>query len=171
MLNIVLCGTPGTGKSTLVERLKKELLDFSFINLSQFAVENDCISGYDGTLESHEIDEDKLEAKLKPILKSNQFNLVETIHADVLSPDLVDWVYICRADNTKLYDRLKARDYNEEKLSNNIQAEIFQTIADEAREVFDESKITELQNDEESDLDRNSATIIDNVRQLKASNS
>lgn len=167
MLTIVLCGTPGTGKSALIDRLKKNLSEFNFINLSRFAIDNDCISSYDDSLDSHEIDEDKLIPKLETELKMNHYNFVESIHADLLPPDLVDWVYVCRTDNTKLYDRLKARNYGEEKLTNNIQAEIFQTIHDEALEVFGASKLTEIQNDEEEDLERNCATIVENVNRLK----
>lgn len=166
MVTIILCGTPGTGKSTLIERLKKDLPEFYFFNLSQFAIDNDCTSSYDHSLESHVIDEDKLLTKLEPILQEKQYSIVECIHADCLPTDQVDWVYVCRTENRKLYDRLKARKYNDVKLSNNLQAEIFQTIYDEALENFGDSKLTELHNNEIRDLEINSATIIDNVRRL-----
>lgn len=167
MLNIVVCGTPATGKSSLIEKVKPELSSdqFNFINLSKFALENDCIAEYDDELESHVLEEDKLVDLLgKELKKGQQRNVIECIHGDVLPSELVDLLFVCRTNNTKLYDRLKARNYNEQKISNNMEAEIFQTILDEVRECFDESIIVELVNDELDDLDANAKSIIDKVR-------
>lgn len=162
MSTIVICGTPGTGKSTLIDCLKKDnsLNRFNFINLSQFATENNCISGRDEALMTDIIDEDKLSEKLEIVLKEKHFTIIETIHADLVPPDLVEHVFVCRTDNTKLYDRLKSRAYNNEKLSNNVQAEIFQTVYDEAIENFTKSRVTSLINNNKTDLDKNVNDII-----------
>ena len=47
-----------------------------------------------------------------------------------------DLVLVLRCSNTLLYDRLQARQYSGRKLEENVQAEIFQTILDEARESY-----------------------------------
>lgn len=170
MVNVIVCGTPGTGKSTLINKLKtdKSLKKLSFINLSEFALENGCTSAFDDNLESHVIDEDKLNRFLRPKLEvSGRVNLIECIHADMIDPDLIDLVFVCRTNNTQLYDRLKARNYNEAKIGNNIQAEIFQTILDEVKEVFSgESMCVELTNDSLDDLDRNVELVKDKMCEL-----
>lgn len=168
MINIVICGTPGTGKSTLIERVRPKLEGFNFFNLSKFALENDCASGYDKELETHELDEDKLIELLKPKLKEGQQrNVIECIHGDTLPSEMVDLVFVCRTDNTKLYDRLQAREYNEQKISNNMEAEIFQIILDEVRESFgadETTNIIELVNNELGDLNKNAEVIMDRIR-------
>jgi adenylate kinase len=167
MLNIVVCGTPGTGKSSLIEKVKHELLNekFNFINLSKFAIDNSCTLEYDDELGSHVVDEDKLVELLEQELrKGQQRNVIECIHGDVLPSDLVELVFVCRTNNTILYDRLKERGYNEKKVSNNMEAEIFQTILDEVRECFQESSIVELVNDEPEDLDKNAKIFLEKVR-------
>jgi len=166
MLNILICGTPGTGKTTLVERLKPKLPKFNFINLSQFAIENDCISEYDDKMETHVLDEVKLLQKIEPSLKSNKFNLIESIHSDLLSETTIDWIFVCRTNNTRLYDRLKARSYKESKISNNLEAEIFQTILDEAKETFGSERITELTSNSEKDVETNVKSILERIKLL-----
>lgn len=166
MINILICGTPGTGKSSLVERVRPRLVQFSFINVSKFALENDCIEEYDIQLETNVIDEDKLVEKLRPVLGDNKFNVIECIHGDILPSDLAHWVFVCKADTEKLFDRLKSRGYNEEKLNNNVEAEIFQTISEEAIEQFGSAIVTQLYNNEEPELDSNADIIVSKVEEL-----
>ena len=47
-----------------------------------------------------------------------------------------DLVLVLRCNNTILYDRLQSRQYSGRKLEENVQAEIFQTILDEAKESY-----------------------------------
>ena len=47
-----------------------------------------------------------------------------------------DLVLVVRCNNTLLWDRLQARGYTGRKLEENLQAEIFQTILDEAKESY-----------------------------------
>jgi len=169
MVNVIICGTPGTGKSTIIERLKNDgLFDKArHINVSRYAIENDCTSGYDEEFESYDIDEDKLEKSLRPLLEdTNTVNIIESIHADIVPPELVDLVFVCRTNNTLLYDRLKSRNYSEKKVSENLQAEIFQTIMDEAMETYDKPIVHELVNDTLTDLERNSKEIVEKTSHI-----
>ena len=47
-----------------------------------------------------------------------------------------DLVVVLMADNTVLYERLEKRGYEEKKISENVQCEIMQVIAEEARESY-----------------------------------
>ena len=64
-----------------------------------------------------------------------------------------------RTDSTKLYDRLKARNYPERKLQENLDSEIMEVLLDEARESYDEDIVVELQSDEADDIEGNVARI------------
>ena len=47
-----------------------------------------------------------------------------------------DLVVVLMADNTVLYERLEKRGYEQKKISENVQCEIMQVIAEEARESY-----------------------------------
>lgn len=169
MVNIVICGTPGTGKSTLVEEVQKKLKNIDTINLSIFAKDNDCIEEYDEELDTHIIDEEKLSSLLKPRLEETKSipTLIECIHPSILPEDKVDWLFVCRTNNTILYDRLKLRNYNEVKLTNNLESEIFQLIQDEALETFGDSIVTIIQNDKTHDIESNCNLIMSKLKELE----
>ena len=62
---------------------------------------------------------------------------------------------VLRTDSTKLYDRLKARQYMELKLQENLDSEIMEVLLDEARQSYDEEIIVELQSNDPEDIDGN----------------
>lgn len=47
-----------------------------------------------------------------------------------------DAVFVLRCNNTILYDRLAARGYNEKKIRENVECEIFGVLLEEARESY-----------------------------------
>lgn len=163
MFNVLICGTPGTGKSKIVEKIKKELPSFQFINVSRYAIENDLIGEYDVELASQVLKEDVLIDKLLDLMKKQGLNFIESIHADLFEDHEIDVVFVIRAKTEVLYDRLKKRNYSDAKIENNMQAEIFQVIFDEVKETFDESKVHELQNNNLSDLDHNINCIVKTI--------
>ena len=62
---------------------------------------------------------------------------------------------VLRTDSTKLYDRLKARNYPEQKLQENLDSEIMEVLLDEARASYDEEIVVELRSDEADDIEGN----------------
>lgn len=82
---------------------------------------------------------------------------------------------VLRADSTILYDRLKTRNYPgtpaqpcffffcggplittaEQKLQENLDAEIMQVILEEAKESYDEEIVVELQSNDTDEIDSN----------------
>ena len=77
-------------------------------------------------------------------------------HACDLFPESwIDLVVVLRTDSTQLYDRLKARDYAEAKLQENLDAEIMEVLLLEARESYDEQIVVELQSNNSDDLESN----------------
>ena len=77
-------------------------------------------------------------------------------HACDLFPESwIDLVVVLRTDSTILYDRLKARNYPEKKLQENLDSEIMEVLLQEAREGFDAEIVVELRSDSTQDLEGN----------------
>lgn len=66
---------------------------------------------------------------------------------------------LLRTNNTQLYDRLKARNYSEAKITENIDCEIMEASSDEVRGAYHNDIILELQNDNAEDVQKNIDTI------------
>jgi adenylate kinase len=66
-----------------------------------------------------------------------------------------DLVLVLRTDNSTLYERLEARGYAQNKLTENVEAEIMQVILDEARESYAEEVVVELPSNSVEDIESN----------------
>lgn len=89
-------------------------------------------------------------------------------HACDLFPESwIDLVVVLRVETSVLYDRLKARNYPEKKLQENIDSEIMQVLLDEARESYDERIVVELQSGTTEELEANVERIEGWVRQWR----
>ena len=64
-------------------------------------------------------------------------------------------VVLLRCDNTNLYDRLKERGYNEQKITENIECEIFGELAQEVAESYQPEITMELNSAKIEDVDSN----------------
>lgn len=62
---------------------------------------------------------------------------------------------VLRTDSTKLYDRLKTRQYPEQKLQDNMDSEIMEVLLEEARESYDDEIVVELRSNEADDVESN----------------
>ena len=82
--NILIAGTPGTGKSSLCEKIKEIMPaeeNVKVINLGEFAKENDFLGDWDDKYECHEIDEEKVLDKLEDIIATG--NIIIEHHVTV----------------------------------------------------------------------------------------
>ncbi|CAG2174248.1 unnamed protein product [Oppiella nova] len=158
--NVLIAGTPGTGKTCICRQVVKHLPHLQVIDVSHFAKSNDCIESHDNELDTDIIDEDMLDNKLSPVIAEGGY-LIDYHSPDLFPKELIDVVFIIRCNNTLLYDRLKARGYNEEKITTNIECEIFETIAEEAVEWFGADVCHQLVNEKDEDLETNCQRICD----------
>ena len=74
---------------------------------------------------------------------------------DVFPESWIDLVVVLRTNSTQLYDRLRARNYAECKLQENLDSEIMEVILSEARESYDAKVVIELQSNEVEDVESN----------------
>lgn len=178
--NLLITGTPGTGKTQLCERIIDQLPDdlkseFSIMNLSDFAKANKCLDGYDYELECDIIDEEVVEQKLiekfdpsgggdgedPDSARPRHGGIIMDYHgADLIPKQLLDKVFVLRCNNSILYDRLSKRNYPQKKIEMNLECEIFQSIKDEAIDAFGTEMVIEMNSEDENDCESNVQKII-----------
>ncbi|KAK6103206.1 Adenylate kinase isoenzyme 6 [Brugia pahangi] len=145
--NLLITGTPGTGKTTLCETLS-EKLGFDYINCGKEIVENNLYVEYDEEFGSYILDEDKFLDHIEDRMNSESGGYIVDYHGSDFFPERwFDFVFVLRCNNTLLYDRLSARGYNKKKIEENIECEIFGSLLEEAKDSYDEKIVYELQNE------------------------
>ncbi len=132
---VIVTGTPGTGKTTLSKRLAKAL-SFEYVDVNQVIKEDQLRSGYDWKRKVIIVDETKLARSLtKRVLAATRGMVIDSHLSHYLSPSLTDACLVTTCGLKTLARRLKKKGYAAAKVGENIQAEIFDTCAQEAREL------------------------------------
>jgi len=133
---IYICGTPGTGKTTLSKYLEK--YGFYIINLPQFLRDNKLYLGYDAIRDSLIINEKSLIKKIKETIHeiNSKFIAIEGIGAEILPPELATLCVVLVCEPKELEKRLRVKRYPEEKIRENLEAERLSVILGEALEYF-----------------------------------
>ena len=164
-LNILITGTPGTGKTTLSELLSTKI-NYNLINVGNLIKEKSLHGDYIPELDTYELDEDKINDELEILLSNDGGNIVDFHTCEIFPQRWFDLVIVLRTSNDILYPRLEARGYNALKISENIECEIMQVVADEARESYDESIVFELENNSIDDMNKNLEHIVQLINKI-----
>ena len=90
--------------------------------------------------------------------------IVDSHMCEVFPENWIDMVIVLRCDTSMLYDRLTKRNYSKSKLDENIDAEIMQTLLEEAMTAYKPEIVLELYSGEISDIDRNVTAISDQLK-------
>ena len=128
---IAISGTPGTGKTSVAEHL-----DYPSIGITNFAEEHNIGENVDG---EREINIEELVEELEKEVQRHEDVVVEGHLAHHLDAGYCV-VLRCRPD--VLRERLEGRDYSEQKIDENVEAEAMDLILSEA--VSKQSNIIEL---------------------------
>ncbi|CAG8476890.1 15803_t:CDS:2 [Acaulospora morrowiae] len=163
--NILITGTPGTGKTTL-SRLVAESTDLAYINVGDLVKERGLHQGFDQEFQSYILDDDKVVDELEDAL-SKGGNIVDFHSCEVFPERWFDLVLVLRTDNTLLYDRLENRGYSQKKITENIDCEIFQVILEEAKESYPLEIVVELPSNSWQDMESNASRIREWVKNWK----
>lgn len=137
---IALTGTPGTGKTTVSSILKKK--GFLVVDLKQLAFDNDFIDGIDKKRNSCIVDVKKLDRYIKKKFFSQDIIFVEGHIAHLLN--CIDKIIILRMHPSKLKEILAHRNWNEDKIRENIEAEILDIILSEAVDIHTDKNCFEI---------------------------
>ncbi len=125
---IIISGTPGCGKTSVANELSK-LIDAKIISLNELAVSDDFSFEYDKERKTYIVDFKiflpYILKKIK-IIKINdpKFLIIESHFSDIIPNKLINYVFILRCDPDELTKRLKKKDYNLDKITENVQSEI-----------------------------------------------
>ncbi|RZC77334.1 hypothetical protein C5167_001494 [Papaver somniferum] len=160
--NILVTGTPGTGKTTTSSQLS-EATEFRHINIGDLVKEKNLHDGWDDELECHIINEDLVCDELEDIMEQGG-NIVDYHGCDFFPERWFDRVVVLQTDNSVLYDRLSSRGYDGSKLTNNIECEIFQVLLEEARSSYPEDIVVPLASNCVDDISKNVTTLCDWIR-------
>ncbi|XP_071709336.1 adenylate kinase isoenzyme 6 homolog [Rutidosis leptorrhynchoides] len=155
--NILITGTPGTGKTTTSAALA-EATSLRHINIGELVKDKKLHDGWDDQLECYVINEDLVCDELEDIMEGGG-NIVDHHGCDFFPERWFDRVAVLRTENSVLYDRLTKRGYSGAKLTNNIECEIFQVLVEEAKDSYQEKIVLEMKSDSVEDMNRNVAAI------------
>ena len=123
MKALALTGTPGVGKTSVAEVLRRK--GYEVISFNELARKFDCIIGCEDNC--FVVDLEKLKEKFKP----KKFVIIE----GHLSHHLADTAIVLRCNPLILKNRLLCRGWREEKVMENVEAELIDSILIEALEV------------------------------------
>ena len=138
---IFITGTPCTGKTTVSEVLS-EKLDCKLIKINDLAIENDFILGIVEDKGYKIIDIPALNEKVLEIISNSEGLLIFEGHLAHLCLG-ADQVIVLRVRPEILEHRLKARNYSEAKIRENLEAEAMGVCSAEAYEIY-ESNVSEI---------------------------
>lgn len=157
--NLLITGTPGTGKTTTACALA-EAAQLRHINIGDLVRGKDLHDGWDDELDCYIINEDLVCDELEDMMTQGG-NIVDYHGCDFFPERWFDLVVVLQTENSILYDRLKNRGYSDAKLKNNIECEVFQMLLEEAKESYREEIVLALKSNSVEDMSRNVETLTD----------
>lgn len=162
--NILVTGTPGTGKTTTCQQVT-EAIGFTHINVGEWVKQHELHSGWDDEHDCYIIDEDKVCDALEDLLAAGGA-VVDYHGCDFFPERWFDLVVVLQTDNTLLYERLEKRGYQPKKITENVECEIMQVIMDEAADSYKEEIVQVLPSNNVEDMDSNVERIVAWARQV-----
>ncbi|MFP4116265.1 MAG: adenylate kinase family protein [Candidatus Aenigmatarchaeota archaeon] len=129
-MKVAVTGTPGTGKTSVSKKLAEET-DLDYVSVNDLARKRDCVISRDEERDSDVVDVQKLREEAKEldgcVLDGHLSHFLEN-----------DMVFVLRCKPSVLRTRLEDKGWDEEKVRENMDAEITGVIEMEARNGNDE---------------------------------
>ncbi|KAI6132682.1 P-loop containing nucleoside triphosphate hydrolase protein [Pisolithus thermaeus] len=162
--NIIITGTPGTGKSTHAQLLVQESpIPLKHVNVGEMVKDQGLHEGFDEEWQSYTVDDDKLLDELEPL--ADRGGLILDWHTcDIFPERWIDLVIVLRCNHTLLWERLEKRNYPLKKIQENNEAEIMGVVSEEARESYQSQVVVELTSESMEDLQENVSRMVEWIR-------
>lgn len=138
---IAVSGTPGTGKSTFSRHLADDL-NCRLLDLNKAIDDEDIYEmGVDGV---KLVDPGDLQRSFDKKVGEGEDVVIDGLLSHLLSPEQVTHVIVLRTHPDILEDRLSRRNYSDEKIMENVEAEALGVILSEAVEIHGIEKVFEI---------------------------
>lgn len=118
-MRYAITGTPGTGKTSVAKVLRER--GHEVVDLTGYVIEHGLREEYDEQRDTYDVDVDRLNESLAG-MEGVFFEGHLSHFADV------DIIIVMRCHPDLLYERLKKRGYPEEKVRENVRAEVLDVI-------------------------------------------
>lgn len=125
---ITISGTPGTGKTAVAKELWK-LLGWDVVSIAELVKEKKLKSAYDRNRKTRIVDEKTLDKDIRKFLDKRKNYIIDGGLAHFVKGDIC---IVLRANPAMLERRMKKRKWPEEKIKENIEAEILDVVTAEA---------------------------------------
>jgi adenylate kinase len=143
---ILITGTPCVGKTTVARELATKLGAY-YINLTEFAKQNNLILGEDEERHTSIVDEDKMREKLAETIETTQKTeiVIDGHYAASVTPkDKVTIIFVLRRNPIELREFMAKCGFKDQKLWENMASEILDVVLVDALHAQDERKVCEL---------------------------
>jgi adenylate kinase len=137
---VALTGTPGTGKTSVANLLKKN--QYHVENLNEIAFENKFLLGVDKKRQSKIIDIPRLNRYIKKTYTTNDIVIIEGLATHLLK--CAEKIIVLRCHPKELTKRLEQKGWSAEKIKENVEAETLDIILCETTEIHPEQNIFEI---------------------------
>lgn len=151
--NILVTGTPGTGKTTTCEMLV-EATGMRHVDVGKWVREQSLHLGRDEEFDCYFVDEDKVCDALEDVVAAGGV-VVDHHGCDFFPERWFDLVLVLQADTAVLYERLKTRGYSDKKLSENMECEIMNVCLEEAMESYKSEIVQQMQSNTVEQMEEN----------------
>ncbi|CAD6573101.1 MAG: factor activating pos9 [Cyphobasidiales sp. Tagirdzhanova-0007] len=153
--NIVVTGTPGTGKTSHAQAFLEACpWRYTHLNVGEIVKEKGCHEGWNEEWQSYDVDDDRLLDELESHVEQGG-KLIDWHSCEIFPERWVDLVIVIRCDHSKLWERLEKRGYPLKKIQENNEAEIMQTVLEEARSAYTEEIVVELRGETPDEMESN----------------
>ncbi|MHA1303495.1 MAG: AAA family ATPase [Candidatus Heimdallarchaeaceae archaeon] len=146
---IILTGTPGTGKTTIAEKL--EIEGYPVIYVGDLVKNEGYFEFYDEERESYVVNEEQLLNALVEIVEKNKINhpvIFEGHIADLPATYLLSCI-VLRCSIKHLRQRLEDRGYSKAKIEENVEAEIMEVILTDMLNLYGPERVKVVYTDKE----------------------
>ena len=152
---ISITGTPGSGKTAIAEHLREK--GERVIDLNQFIEEKGLKERFDKKRDTYNVDVERLNAALRTSVPKDGNTFMEGHLSHFLECDII---IVIRCNPSVLHDRLKKRNYPQQKILENVQAEALDVILCES--TGSDAHVFEIDNTS-CTLEESALTILDIV--------
>eukprot|EP01117_Protostelium_nocturnum_P003986 TRINITY_DN15256_c0_g1_i1.p1 TRINITY_DN15256_c0_g1~~TRINITY_DN15256_c0_g1_i1.p1 ORF type:complete len:187 (+),score=74.97 TRINITY_DN15256_c0_g1_i1:31-561(+) len=158
--NVLITGTPGTGKSTLAQVVVSLCPQMKYINVGDWIKEKDLHDGRDEEFDAFILNEDKVCDEMEDPVGGEGRCVVDFHSCDFFPERWFDLVVVLRSDIAVLHPRLEKRGYAPNKVSENVTCEIMQVVLEEAVDSYKKEIVWELQSDTTEQMEENAQKVI-----------